>query len=140
MSRNQRIALLATAAVVLVVGYLVLRPDTGEGPAAPSDTVPATPATTTDAKAAKPATKTVVVKGAKPVGGIKKLTFAKGGTIDFVVKSDTTDEVHFHGYDVHRDVKAGGRVRFRVAAKFDGRFVVELENHKTQIAEVEVTP
>jgi gas vesicle protein len=83
---------------------------------------------------------TVTVKDAKPVDGIQKLKFTKGGTIHFTVKSDTTDEVHFHGYDVHKDVKAGGSVTFDVPATIEGRFVVELEDHKQQIAEVEVDP
>ena len=82
----------------------------------------------------------VVVKNAKPVGGIQHLTYKKGGTIDFTVRSDTADEIHFHGYDIGKDVKAGGSVRFHVPAKIDGRFEVELENRKEQIAEVEVQP
>jgi len=48
--------------------------------------------------------------------------------------------VHFHGYDVHKDVRAGGTVRFRMPATIEGRFVVELEGRKQQLAEVEVKP
>ena len=51
---------------------------------------------------------TIEVKDAKPVGGIKTITYKKGDTIDLTVNSDTADEVHFHGYDVHKDVEAGG--------------------------------
>jgi hypothetical protein len=29
--------------------------------------------------------------------------FNKGGTVDLPVQSDTADEVHFHGYDVHKE-------------------------------------
>ena len=43
--------------------------------------------------------------------------------------SDTADEIHVHGYDVHKDVAAGGSATFSIPATIDGRFVVELENH-----------
>jgi hypothetical protein len=82
----------------------------------------------------------VVVNDAKPVGGVKRLSFKHNGRIVFVVKSDTADEVHFHGYDIAKDVEAGGSVRFDVKATIEGRFEVELEDRKQQIAEVEVTP
>jgi hypothetical protein len=83
---------------------------------------------------------TVVIKDAKPVGGIRTLTWNKGDTIDLTVRSDTADEVHFHGYDVHKDVAKGGSVHFRMKATIEGRFVVELEDHKQQIATVDVEP
>ena len=83
---------------------------------------------------------TVTVKDAKPVGGVKDVTFKSGGTVDLTVKSDTADEVHFHGYDVHKDVPAGGSVHFKFPAKIDGKFIVELENHKVTLANVTVEP
>jgi hypothetical protein len=145
MSRNQRFTLLGLAVVVLVVAFVVARSG-GDDSSSSTDT------TTQDAQPAgangnggstapsKPAVQTVVVKDAKPVGGIKRLTFKHNGRIVFVVKSDTADEVHFHGYDIGKDVKAGGSVRFSTKATIEGRFEVELENHKEQIAQVEVQP
>ena len=149
MSRNQRIALLAAAVAVLVIGFVIAKSgsdsnndsssaDTTSTPGAPSSTT--TNSGGTPAKPAAPAVQTVVVKNAKPVGGIKVLKFDKGGTIRFKVKSDTADEIHFHGYDKHQDVKAGGTVAFDVPATIDGKFVVELEGRKQQIASVEVEP
>jgi len=89
---------------------------------------------------AKPAVQTVVVKDAKPVGGVKRLKFKHNDQIVFVVKSDTADEVHFHGYDVHKDVEAGGSVHFKFPAKIDGKFIVELEDHGVTLANVTVEP
>ena len=83
---------------------------------------------------------TVVVQDAKPVGGVKDVTFKKGGTVDLTVKSDTADEVHFHGYDVHKDVPKGGSVHFVFPASIEGKFIVELENHKQTLANVTVAP
>jgi hypothetical protein len=83
---------------------------------------------------------TIEVKDAKPVGGVKTLTYKKGATIDITVKSDTADEVHFHGYDVHKDVTAGGSVQFKLPATIEGKFIMELEEHKQTLANVKVEP
>ncbi|WCB95627.1 hypothetical protein DSM104299_04376 [Baekduia alba] len=125
MSSRARIGIVVGAVVVLVVALIVASSGGDDDKSKDSGS---------------PTSNTVTVKDAKPVGGVQKLRFAKGGTIHFTVKSDTTDEIHFHGYDVHQDVKAGGQVTFDVPATIEGRFVVELEDHKTQIAEVEVDP
>jgi hypothetical protein len=135
VSRNQRFALLGLAAVVIVVAFVIAQ-------SGGNDSKDSSSTSTTDngTGGAAPQANIVVVKNAKPVGGIKRLTFKKGGTVDFTVKSDTADEIHFHGYDIGKEVKAGGSVHFKTPAKIDGRFEVELENHKEQIADVEVTP
>jgi hypothetical protein len=120
MSRTQRLVFLLAAVVVIVVAVIVIHPG-GD-----------------NTKSSGPAT--VVVRNAKPVGGIKELTYNKGDTIDLTVRSDTADEVHFHGYDVHKDVAKGGSVHFRFKATIDGKFIVELEEHKQTLAEVTVEP
>ncbi|MDX6643453.1 MAG: hypothetical protein QOD76_1415, partial [Solirubrobacteraceae bacterium] len=51
-----------------------------------------------------------------------------------------SDEIHVHGYDFHKDVNAGGNVRFDFPAKISGGFVVELEKRGEQIAELKVQP
>jgi len=122
MTRNQRVALLGAAVVVLVAAVIII------GSGGGSDEKP------TQAAAV------VTVKNGKPVGGVKTFTWKKGQSIDLTVHSDVADEVHFHGYDVHKDVAKGGTVRFRMAATIEGRFVVELENRKEQIASVDVVP
>jgi hypothetical protein len=154
MSSRARIGIVVGAVAVLVAAFVIAKGGgddtsssagaTATAPAAGTDTASGTDtagaqATTTAAPAA-PATPVITVVDAKPQGGIKRLTFTKGDTIRFRVASDTTDEIHFHGYDVHEDVKAGGSATFSVPATIEGRFVVELEDHGTQIAEVEVDP
>jgi len=122
MSRNQRLVLLGLAVVIVAVAAIVI------GTGGSSDTK------TTSGPA------TVTVRNALPVGGIRNFTYKKGDTIDLTVVSDTADEVHFHGYDVHKDVPAGGSVQFKFPAKIDGEFVVELEAHKETLANVTVEP
>ncbi|MDX6581501.1 MAG: hypothetical protein QOI10_685 [Solirubrobacterales bacterium] len=82
----------------------------------------------------------IVVKDGQPVGGVQQLTFTQGDDIRFIVDSDVADEVHFHGYDVGKDVKAGGTVEFNVPATDAGVFEVELESRVEQIAEITVNP
>ncbi|QEC49533.1 hypothetical protein FSW04_19465 [Baekduia soli] len=121
MSRTQRLVLLGLAvAVIAVAGVLI-------GTGGSSSTKSSGPVA-------------IEVKNARPVGGVKDVTFKKGGTVDLSVHSDTADEVHFHGYDVHKDVAKGGTVRFRFPASIEGRFVVELEEHKQTLANVTVQP
>lgn len=81
----------------------------------------------------------VVVDGA-PRGGIVRETVDKGDRVVLVVKSDVADEIHLHGYDVSRDVEAGGTVRLPFKATIPGRFEVELEARGVQIADITVEP
>lgn len=83
---------------------------------------------------------TIVIKNGKPVGGIKELSYNEGERIRFRVKSDVADEVHVHGYDLMKDVKAGGEVSFDFPATIEGEFEAELEGRKEQILALTVNP
>ena len=100
-------------------------------------TAPSTTTTTTSA-AAGPVTIRVLIKGGKPVGGIQRATVKKGQNVAIVVHSDVADEVHVHGYDLHKDVDAGGTVRITFPATITGVFEAELEDRKLQIIEFTV--
>lgn len=121
MSRIRRLLLLGLAALVLIGGGVIAASsgDDGDGESGPV---------------------TIQVRDAKPVGGVRDVTVAKGGTIDLTVDSDTADEIHLHGYDEHADVEAGGTARLRVPATIQGRFEVELESREERLAEVTVRP
>jgi hypothetical protein len=90
------------------------------------------------ATASGPVTITVQVKGRKPVGGIQRATAHKGQQVAIVVHSNVADEVHVHGYDLHKDVKAGGTIRIQFPANITGVFEAELESRKLQIVELTV--
>ena len=94
----------------------------------------------TTSNAAAGAVPTIVVKNGKPVGGIRELTYKSGDRIRFQVDSDVSDEIHVHGYDLMKDVKAGGSVRFDFPASLEGVFEAELEGRKEQIIELRVNP
>ena len=122
MSSGVRRAVIAVAGVaVIIVAFVLLQG--GKSSDSTSSTTP-----------------TVRVVDAKPQGGVQKLSFKKGDTVKFRVVSDTADEIHVHGYDVHENVAKGGTVTFDFPAKIEGRFVVELEGKGEQIAQLDVTP
>jgi hypothetical protein len=84
---------------------------------------------------------TIVVNDAgEPVAGITDLTYHKGDQIHFKVKSGIADEVHVHGYDIMKDVKAGGTVTYDFPATIEGVFEAEMENQKEQIIQLTVEP
>jgi hypothetical protein len=83
---------------------------------------------------------TIVVRDGEPVGGVRDLTYSAGDRIRFTVRSDVASEVHVHGYDLMKDVKAGGSVSFSFPAEIEGIFEVELEETATQLAEITVNP
>jgi hypothetical protein len=136
---------LASAALIIiaVVLFLVLKDDGGD-----SDT-DGTPAAQTNSaaeggsqggKQAAPEIPTIFVKGGKPVGGIQEISVNEGERVRFRVDSDVSDEVHLHGYDIGKDVKAGGSVTFDFPATLEGVFEAELESRKEQILELRVNP
>lgn len=145
MSTIQRLTLLAGTVVVIVAGFVLFSggsDDGGKGAATTTATAPSTTTRLTTVPAEpEPASATIEVRGAKPVGGVKTITLRKGDRATIVVTSpDTTAEVHLHGYDIKRDLKAGGRVRFSFTANAEGIFEMELEASATQIAKLEVRP
>jgi hypothetical protein len=123
MSSNKlRVAAGVAAVIVAVVLFVVL----GGG--------------SSDQSAVTKGVPTIVVKNGKPVGGIRQLTYNKGETVHFKVASDIKEEVHMHGYDIMKDVGAGGTVSFDFPATIEGVFEAELENRKEQILELTVNP
>lgn len=138
MPRQQRIALVAAAVVVAVLAFLVLRPSNDSSDKTASTGTSSTPAA--NAKP-KPATQSIRISGGKPAGGIKKIAVKKGDRVVLkVTSSDTSDEVHVHGYNLHGNLAPGKPVKITFKAKIEGIFEIELEGSKTQIAELKVEP
>lgn len=143
MSNAQRLFLLVGVVVVLGAALILLTPGNDDNGAA-TVTVPATTtgaAAATAPAAAAPAATTIVVANGKPVGGVKTITAHKDDTVRIDVTSkDTTSEVHFHGYDIKRELAAGGKVTFSFVAKNEGIFEMELEQTAVQIAKIVIEP
>jgi hypothetical protein len=139
-SNIARAAVALGVIVAAVVLFAVLSSDEGEDEGQPRQAVTTTKQEQGTAKERLPKPSTITIQNGKPVGGVKKLEYTQGEQVRFVVRSDVTDEIHVHGYDRLRDVRAGGSVRFDFPANLEGVFEVELEQRKEQIAELRVNP
>ena len=120
MSQRARLGVVAVAVVVAVVGFVI--------------------ASSGGDKIKESGLVHIVVRDAKPVGGVKQITVKKGHRARFSVTSDVADEIHVHGYNFHKDVAKGGSVSFAFPATIDGEFVIELESRSEQIASLKVLP
>jgi ABC-type glycerol-3-phosphate transport system substrate-binding protein len=134
---------LAIACVLAAVALAGCGSDDGES-ASSTDTTTTTETTTTETTTTTGAeTPTIVrieVVDGQPQGGIVRQTVNKDDQVVLVVTSDVADEIHLHGYDISRDVEAGGTVRLPFKATIPGRFEAELESRGVQIADITVEP
>jgi hypothetical protein len=112
---------------------------------APADTT--TTMTTTTTTASTPTTPapqakviTVRVVGGQLQGGIQRPTVDQGDKVVLVVRTDSGEAVHLHGYNIEKDVVPGKPVRLPFTANIAGRFEVELHPTDALIAVIEVKP
>lgn len=150
-------ALVAVVAVVVAVVLFVVLRSSDDG----SETTAVSTTTTQGTQAAQPGgggddagkpqqTKpkpppepeltTIEIEQGQPVGGVLELSVEKGDAIRLLIKSDVTDELHLHGYDVSKPIEAGGQVEYDVPATIEGVFELELENAGVPLAEISVVP
>ena len=134
------------AAAAAVILFVLLRPSGNDEETTTVSTTTATIATTTTPTGTTRPTVsrlqiiTINVENGRPVGGVAKATVKQGKKVALVVHSDVADEVHLHGYDLSRDVEAGGTATIAFKAKIAGRFEAELEDRKEQILSLTVEP
>jgi plastocyanin len=152
MSRQQRIVFAAIAAVIAVVAVIVLAGGSGDdepGTVATTTTPAQTATAEPSAEATEEATETptaeptpeaveIEIEGGEVKGGEADIDVQEGDQVTFSVKSDVADEVHVHGYDVMKDVEAGGTAEFDFKATIPGVFEIELEDAGLQIARLRV--
>lgn len=146
MKSNTMRVVAGIAVVAVAVVLLIVLKDDGKSASESSDSASNAPAkseqtSTGDNKGkSKPTVPTIVIRNGKPVGGVAELTYDEGDRIRFKVSSDVSEEIHVHGYDLMKDVEAGGSVSFDFPADIEGVFEAELEGLGVQIAELTVNP
>jgi hypothetical protein len=121
ISSRQRNWLLGLAGVILIAAFVGIA-------LAPATKIKSSPPTT------------IVVSQGVPLGGTHLLTYRQGALINVTVRSDVADEVHFHGYDVHRDISPGHPIHFLIRATIQGSYPIELEHRSETLAQVTVYP
>ena len=141
------------AVVAVVVLFFVFRPGGDDNEVTtPPPTSPGTiePTATTGETETEPQVTTVeqpevaridvTVRDGRPAGGIVRTEARKNQQVLLIVRSDVSDEVHVHGYDLMADVAPGEPVRMQFRATLTGRFEIELEDRAQQIAQLTVIP
>jgi plastocyanin len=135
------------AALVLAACSQGNAPSTAPSPTTPSSTTPpsATSPPSTPS-AAPPATARasagrridIVVKGKQVTPAPGTVNLAVGQSLTIAVTSDHDDEVHAHGFEVEKKIKAGQRLEFTVKGTQTGVFTVELHHPALNILQVAV--
>jgi hypothetical protein len=127
VSRGQRIGLVAAVVVVAIVAFVIAQPGSDDSKS--------------KGKTSGPDALRLDLKGNNPVGGVKVFRITRGDQVRLVVRSDTADEVHLHGYDIEKEVAPGKPARFAFKADTEGSF--EIETHKPvekRVATLQVRP
>jgi hypothetical protein len=111
---------------------------------APTETTTSPTTTAAPSTATTPAARTKVITirvvGGLPQGGIQRPTVDQGDKVVLVVRTDSGEAVHLHGYNIEKDVVPGTPVRIPFTASIAGRFELELHPADTLLAEIEVRP
>ena len=83
----------------------------------------------------------VTVTGAKTMTPITELTVNQNDMVTINISSDTTGEVHLHGYDIPFDCVAGQVVSNTFKASISGGpFGIEWESTSTHLGDLIVNP
>jgi hypothetical protein len=153
----RKVALIAASLGLLLSLFIALRP--GDEEAAPTTTMATTtapttmetqpPATTTEPPTTEGATTApkppdvVTIRIGIPsdtVPKVRRYSVKQGRKVVIVVRTELSDHVHLHGYDLMADVGPGQPGTIRFTATAPGRFEVELEDRGLEFAELEVRP
>lgn len=120
---NKLIAILAGVIVLLGIGFVYFSESSSR-------------------EDARPTTREFDLKVAnkKLVEGPELLSARKGDLVIIRATADEAEELHLHGYDRSVDLEPGVEAELRLSANATGRFLIELEHSKTEIAALEVMP
>jgi len=153
----RKVGLIAAGLGLLLSLFIALRPGDDDA-AAPATTMATTaPATTqTEPPATEPPATTepppttapkppdvVTIRIAVPsdtAPTLRRYSVKRGREVVIVVRTELTDHVHLHGYDLMADVGPGQPATIRFTADAPGRFEIELEDRGLEFAELEVRP
>ena len=145
-----RIALMLAAAAAGAIALAGCGGDSTNDAVTTTETAATAPTTATDTTATTQTTATPpasearvitvnVVKGV-PQGGIQRPTVNKGDKVLLVVRTDSGEAVHLHGYNIEKGVVPGKPLRLPFTASIPGRFEVELHPTDALLAVIEVQP
>lgn len=82
----------------------------------------------------------LVISAKKLVSGAETIKVTEGDEIVIKVTSDEPEEFHVHGYDKFVDLEKNVPAELKFTANLTGRFIFELEESKTDLGAIEVSP
>ncbi|MEX2027900.1 MAG: hypothetical protein WD988_00180 [Candidatus Curtissbacteria bacterium] len=98
--------------------------------------------TTTQSPSPESAARTfeLVIVGKKLISGLETIKVTEGDEIVIKITSDEPEEFHIHGYDEFVDLEKDVPAELKFTANLTGRFIFELEESKTDLGAIEVSP
>ncbi|HEY0800591.1 MAG TPA: hypothetical protein VGD54_07085 [Steroidobacteraceae bacterium] len=156
----RKVLYLAVTVVILVGLFMALAPKKADNPSAPivpiAPALPAplangnesTPSVAAASAAADPAplpaeggtTVELKVHHGRLVAGPAVIKIKQGDQVTLRVTSDSNDELHVHGYDLHLNLIAGQPAQLSFTADHSGRFEYELHHAHSDLGAFEVYP
>ena len=140
-----KLAVMLAAVAASVIALAGCGGDDGTDAVTTTETVATAP--TTDTTATTPTTPdaqakviTIRVVGGVPQGGIQRPTIDQGDKFVLVVRTDSGEAVHLHGYNIEKEIVPGTPLRLPFTANIAGRFELELHPPDTLLAVLEVKP
>jgi FtsP/CotA-like multicopper oxidase with cupredoxin domain len=156
------LAYLVTLIAALGVLFVLFKPSPSTGPTAALNTAsaasPASPnapglgeaqpvgaakAPATAQREAQPSgvkTFALIVRGGRLASGSSVIQVREGDRVRLELTTDTSDELHVHGYDLHLKTRSGELVSLNFVAKRTGRFALELHRAELELGALEVYP
>ena len=132
---------------LVVVLFVVLRPDDSGDSASPSTPTPTSSPSVTPSGSPSPSPssepeRTVIEVTFRDgaVRGPTSFSATQGDRVRIIVHADVSDEVHLHGYNLMSDVTPEQPARIDFVADVPGVFECELEDAGIPLFELEVSP
>jgi hypothetical protein len=82
----------------------------------------------------------LVIRDGKPASGPVVLQVHEGEHVTLHIRSDQSDELHLHGYDLHARLGPDQPASLQFTADRTGRFGLELHKSRAELGALEVYP
>ena len=80
------------------------------------------------------------IKDGRLASGKSVIQVHRGEQVVLRIRSNTTDELHLHGYDLHARITPQETAVLEFSANRTGRFTLELHQAQTELGALEVYP
>jgi len=145
-------ALFALAGVTLTCAlWWTFKPVRTDAPASAPVAAPISTGVVTEARAVVPEPSNhaistgervfeLALRKGRLISGPERLEVHEGDSVVLEIFSDTSDELHVHGYDLRARIKPDDAVKLRFMATRTGRFGLELHRAHAELGALEVYP